>query len=55
VHLARYYSNDKEKEDEMLKACRMHREEEFIQDFGGKARSKQTTRQMIMINGIRGI
>jgi hypothetical protein len=33
------------KEDEMGRACNIHRrEKEWIKDFGGKARRKETTR-----------
>jgi hypothetical protein len=51
VLLTRYNCNDKDKEDEMLKACSMHREDEFIQGFVAKVRSKHITRQVIVING----
>jgi hypothetical protein len=38
--------NDQVVEDKMDRACSRHgREEEFIQDFGGKARRKKTTKK----------
>jgi hypothetical protein len=42
----KYNSNDQVKEDEMGRACGTYRgEDESIEDFGGKARRKETTRK----------
>jgi hypothetical protein len=44
---AKYNSNDQVKEDEMGRACSANgEEEECIEDFGGKARRKETTRKI---------
>jgi hypothetical protein len=46
VLFAKYNCNDQVKEDEMGRACGTNGvEEEYIQNIGGKARRKETTRK----------